>query len=109
MYKRQTQTLQKDPEVARKFVRATQKSWAEAAKDIPGAAAAMEKLAENEPAKDVLIKQLTLCLPLVDTTAPGVNAEATWTETIDLMTKHAELKDAGAPSKYWSGTYATKG
>jgi NitT/TauT family transport system substrate-binding protein len=102
-------TLAKDPELVKAFVRATQKSWAEAAKDIPGAAAAMEKLAENEPAKDVLIKQLTLCLPLVDTTAPGVNAETTWTETIDLMTKHAELKDAGAPSKYWSGTYATKG
>jgi NitT/TauT family transport system substrate-binding protein len=102
-------TLAKDPALVKAFVRATQKSWAEAAKDVPGAAAAMEKLAENEPAKDVLVKQLTLCLPLVDTTQPGVNAEAKWVETIELMSTHAELKDAAAPSKYWDSSYAAKG
>jgi NitT/TauT family transport system substrate-binding protein len=99
------QTLSGDKEVAAKFVRATQKSWAEAAKDIPGAVAAMAELAENEPAQEVLTKQLTLCLPLV-AGQPGVNDEAKWKETIDLMTQYGDLKNAGAPSSYWDGSSA---
>jgi NitT/TauT family transport system substrate-binding protein len=104
--------LKNNAETAKKFVKATQKAWAEAAKDINGAADAMAELAENEPPKQVLVKQLTLCVPLLDAQAagaPGVNADAKWTETIELMTKYAELKDPGAPSKYWDSSYATKG
>jgi ABC-type nitrate/sulfonate/bicarbonate transport system substrate-binding protein len=105
-------TLSKDPEMVRAFVRATQKSWAEAAKDIPGATDAMAELAENEPAKEVLVKQFTLAVPLLEQAAgglPGVNPATKWTETIDLMTRYAELKDAGAPEKYWDSGYAGKG
>jgi ABC-type nitrate/sulfonate/bicarbonate transport system substrate-binding protein len=96
------QTLSADKDVAAKFVRATQKSWAEAAKDIPGAVAAMVELAQNEPPQDVLTKQLTLCLPLLEG-APGVNDEGKWKQTIDLMTQYGDLKNAGAPSTYWDG------
>jgi NitT/TauT family transport system substrate-binding protein len=105
-------TLKNDADLVRKFVKATQKSWAEAVKDISGAADAMAELAENEPPKDVLAKQLTLAVPLLDLDkagGPGVNSEAKWTETIGLMAQYAELKDAGAPSKYWESSYATKG
>lgn len=101
-------TLSKDPNVVKAFVRATQKSWAEAAKDIPGAADAMAALAEQEPPKEVLVKQLTLAVSLLQGT-PGVNTEAKWTETISLMSQYAELKDAGAPAKYWDGSYASQG
>jgi NitT/TauT family transport system substrate-binding protein len=101
-------TLSKDPNIVKAFVRATQKSWAEAAKDIPGAADAMVALAEQEPPKEVLIKQLTLAVSLLQGT-PGVNTEAKWTETISLMSQYAELKDAGAPAKYWDGSYASQG
>jgi NitT/TauT family transport system substrate-binding protein len=101
-------TLSGDKEVAAKFVRATQKSWAEAGKDIPGAVAAMAELAENEPAQEVLTKQLTLCLPLLQGT-PGVNDEAKWKQTIDLMTQYGDLKNAGAPSTYWDGSHAKSG
>ncbi|OLB79725.1 MAG: sulfonate ABC transporter substrate-binding protein [Actinobacteria bacterium 13_2_20CM_2_71_6] len=103
------ETLNKDPELARKFVRATQKSWAEAAKDIPGAVDAMAELAENEPPKDVLTKQLTLAIPLLEldkAAAPGVNSNDKWAGTIELMTKYADLKNAGTPATYWDGTYA---
>jgi NitT/TauT family transport system substrate-binding protein len=89
-------------------VRATQKSWAEAVKDVSGAADAMVALAEQEPPKNVLVKQLELAGGLLQGT-PGVNTEAKWTETISLMSQYAELKDAGAPGKYWDGTYAGKG
>jgi len=97
--------LSKDPEVVKAFVRATQKSWAEAVKDIPGAADAMAALAEQEPPKEVLVKQLALAAPLLEG-SPGVNTEARWKETIDLMAQYAELKDAGDPSKYWDSSYA---
>ncbi len=103
-----TEALAQNPDLARKFVRATQKAWQEAAKDIPGAVDAMAELAENEPAKEVLTKQLTLCLPLtqLDKGTPGVNDESKWSETVDLMTKYGNLKDPGSPSKYWDNTYA---
>lgn len=96
-------TLSGDKEVAAKFVRATQKSWSEAAKDIPGAVAAMVEMAENEPPQEVLTKQLTLCLPLLEGT-PGVNDETKWKQTIDLMTQYGDLKNAGSPSTYWDGS-----
>jgi NitT/TauT family transport system substrate-binding protein len=103
-------TLDKDADLARRFVKATQKSWAEAAKDTNGATDAMVELAQNEPAREVLVKQLTLAVGLLDDKgAPGVNTEAKWTGTIDLMTKYADLKNAGAPSKYWDGSYTPKG
>ncbi len=98
----------KNPNLVKAFVRATQKSWSEAAKDIPGAADAMAALADQEPPKDVLVKQLTLAVPLL-LGSPGVNTEAKWTETISLMSQYAELKDAGSPSKYWDPAYAGKG
>jgi ABC-type nitrate/sulfonate/bicarbonate transport system substrate-binding protein len=103
------QTLSGNKDLVARFVRATQKSWSEAAKDIPGAAAAMVELAQNEPPQDVLVKQLTQCLTLLDVGAggaPGVNTEQRWTETINLMAKYADLKNAGAPSTYWDAGQA---
>lgn len=105
------QTLTNDKDLAAKFVKATQKSWAEAIKDIPGAVAAMADMAENEPPQEVLTKQLTLCVPLLEADkagGPGINTETKWSETIDLMTKYADLKDAKAPSAYWDGSLGTK-
>jgi len=106
------ETLQKDADLARRFVKATQKSWAEAVKDIPAAADAMVELAENEPAKEILVKQLTLAVPLLDLAkagTPGVNDEARWTESIDLMKQYGDLKEPGPAAKYWDRSYATKG
>jgi NitT/TauT family transport system substrate-binding protein len=105
------ETLKKDPELARKFVRATQKSWTEASKDTAGAVTAMAGMAENEPPQEVLTKQLELALPLVgaDKETPGVNTDTQWTETVGLMSQYAELKDAGAPTKYWDASFANEG
>ena len=104
-------TLKARGELLKKFVKATQKSWSDAAKDVSGAIDAMAELAQNEPPKEVLTKQLNLCLPLLDAGSgqPGVNTDQKWTETIDLMAKNADLKDPGKPSKYWDGSYASKG
>jgi NitT/TauT family transport system substrate-binding protein len=68
----------------------------------------MVALAEQEPAKTVLVKQLTLAIGLLGST-PGANTDAKWVETISLMSQYADLKDAGSPSKYWDSAYAGKG
>jgi NitT/TauT family transport system substrate-binding protein len=104
-------TMKAKGELLKKFVRATQKSWTEAAKDVPGAIDAMVELADNEPPKEVLTKQLNLCLPLLEagSAGPGVNTDQKWTETINVMSKDAGLKNPGEPSKYWDGSYAVKG
>ncbi len=105
-------TLKDNADLVRRFVRATQKAWAEAVKDIPGAVNAMAELAENEPPVTVLTKQLTLAVPLLQLDkagSPGVNNEADWTGTIDLMAKYADLKSPGAPSKYWDSSFASNG
>ncbi|MGH3877234.1 MAG: ABC transporter substrate-binding protein [Actinophytocola sp.] len=102
-------TLSEQKDMVTRFVRATQKSWAEAAKDVPGAAKAMAGMAENEPPEEVLVKQLTLAQPLLqlDTAGqPGVNTEEQWQDTIDLMTQYADLAEAGAPPEYWDGSHA---
>jgi NitT/TauT family transport system substrate-binding protein len=103
------ETLSGNPELVAKFVRATQKSWAEAVKDIPGAAKAMMDLAENEPPEEVLVQQLELAEPLLqlDTAGqPGANTEEQWQGTIDLMSQYAALEDAGDPAAYWDGAHA---
>ncbi|HWM01100.1 MAG TPA: ABC transporter substrate-binding protein, partial [Actinophytocola sp.] len=102
-------TLSDKKDMVSRFVKATQKSWAEAIEDIPGAAQAMARLAENEPPSDVLVQQLELAEPLLqlDTAGtPGVNTEDQWAGTIELMEQYAELADAGEPAKYWDGSHA---
>jgi NitT/TauT family transport system substrate-binding protein len=106
-----TDTLSQNPDLVKKFVRATQKSWAEAAKDIPGAVDSMAGVAEQAPPKEVMTKQLTLAVGLLATDSvgqPGTDTEAKWTETIDLMTKYANLSNPGRPDSYWDSSYAGK-
>jgi len=103
------ETLSSKKELVGKFVRATQKSWAEAVKDPAAAAKAMVGLAENEPPEAVLVNQLKLAEPLLQLETagePGVNTEEQWTDTIGIMADNAGLKDAGDPAKYWDGSLA---
>jgi NitT/TauT family transport system substrate-binding protein len=103
------QTLSAKKDLVGKFVRATQKSWSEAAKHPQDAAKAMVDMAENEPPEEVLVKQLKLAIPLLQIKtagAPGVNTEEQWTDTVDIMSKNAGLTDAGDASKYWDGSFA---
>jgi NitT/TauT family transport system substrate-binding protein len=105
-------TLANKKDLVAKFVRATQKSWAEAVKNSDEAAAAMADLAENEPPLKVLVQQLKLAEPLLklqEAGKPGVNTEAQWQTSIDLMTKYAKLANAQAPGTYWDGSFAAGG
>jgi NitT/TauT family transport system substrate-binding protein len=103
------ETLSGKKDLVGKFVRATQKSWTEAVNNPEDAAKAMAELAENEPPEEVLVKQLKLAEPLLDLETagePGVNTEEQWSDTIDLMSQYAGLKEPGEPSKYWDGSFA---
>jgi len=103
------ETLSGKKDLVGKFVRATQKSWAEAVKDPAAAAKSMVELAENEPPEKVLVDQLKLAEPLLqlDTAGqPGHNTEDQWNDTIGLMAQYSGLKDAGEPAKYWDGSHA---
>jgi NitT/TauT family transport system substrate-binding protein len=102
-------TLKSKPDLVRRFVKATQQSWAAAAKDVPGAVDAMVGVAERTPPKDVMVKQLTLAVGLLgDPTTPGVDDQARWTETINLMSKYGGLRQAADPSAYWDPSFAAK-
>jgi NitT/TauT family transport system substrate-binding protein len=105
-------TLSGKPDLVRHFVKATQDSWAAAAKDIPGAVDAMSDTAENKPSKEIMTKQLTLAVGLLGTDSggmPGVNSDAKWNETIDLMSQFAGLDPKGQPTTYWDASYTSKG
>jgi NitT/TauT family transport system substrate-binding protein len=101
-------TITGKADLAKRMVRATRKSWSEAARDIPGAVDAMAAMAEQEPPKEVMTKQLTLATSLLGTpSAPGVNDEAKWNETITLMSKYSGLQAPGAPAAYWNGSFGS--
>lgn len=96
-------------DLVRRMVKATQQSWAAAAKDIPGAVNAMAGVAQAPP-KEVMVKQLTLAVGLLGTTTnPGVDDAAKWTETINLMARYGGLQRASQPDTYWDPSFATKG
>jgi NitT/TauT family transport system substrate-binding protein len=103
-------TLDQDPALVRRFVAATQQAWTAAAQDIPGAVAAMAVHVGQAPPQKVIVKQFTLALSLLGPNggrSPGVNAEATWAETIGLLAKSGDIKKPGPPSRYWDPSYAT--
>jgi len=104
------EVLRTKPDVVRRLIRATQQSWAQAARDMPGAVEAMIALADQEPPKEVLTKQLALAVSLLgpDVTRAGINDDAKWTETISLLAKHAGLPKSGPPDMFWDSSFAIR-
>jgi NitT/TauT family transport system substrate-binding protein len=104
-------TLAKDPELVRAFLRASIRSWEEAARDPAGAVEAMSKRAEKAPPATVLAKQWEKTLSLMHTTStagmrPSINVEADWQATIDILARYSDLKNPGKPSDYWDASFA---
>ena len=102
--------LKKDPQLAKDFFHAAQRSWTEAAKHEADAVAAEAKLAENAPPKDVMAKQFA------DHAGPAAHAqdegpadrrerpEPTGRSTIAVVTKYLGLKNPGKPDAYWDAS-----
>lgn len=106
--------LQKDPELVRKMVAATQEAWAAAEKAPEAAAESMKGAAEQLPSPTVVLEQFKTTLTLLHTDAttgkaPGVNTVEDWKKTIDTFQRTGIIGKASEPSAYWEESVAPKG
>jgi NitT/TauT family transport system substrate-binding protein len=106
--------LQKDPELVKKMVAATQEAWTAAEKAPEAAAESMKGAAEQLPSPTVVLEQFKTTLTLLHTDAtkgkaPGVNSVDDWKKTIDTFQQTGIIKAASEPSAYWEESVAPKG
>jgi NitT/TauT family transport system substrate-binding protein len=106
--------LQKDPELVKKMVAATQEAWSAAEKAPEAAAESMKGAAEQLPSPTVVLEQFRTTLTLLHTDAtkgraPGVNTADDWKKTIDTFQRTGIIKEAAEPSVYWEESAAPKG
>ena len=106
--------LQKDPELVKKMVAATQEAWTAAEKSPDAAAESMKGAAEQLPSPTVVLEQFKTTLTLLHTDAtkgkaPGVNSVDDWKKTIDTFKQTGIIKEASEPSAYWEESVAPKG
>jgi NitT/TauT family transport system substrate-binding protein len=106
--------LQKDPELVRKMVAATQEAWTAAEKAPEAAAESMKGAAEQLPSPTVVLEQFKTTLTLLHTDAtkgkaPGVNTVEDWKKTIDTFQRTGIIGKASEPSAYWEESAAPKG
>jgi NitT/TauT family transport system substrate-binding protein len=106
--------LKSNRALAQAFMRATIRSWQEAAKHRAEAVDAEEKLAEKPPERPVLAKQFDENLQLLHTPAtrampPGVNTAKDWANTISVVAKYLGLKNPQPPTTYWDPSIAGRG
>lgn len=102
-------TIKDDPDLVRRFVRASQRSW-QAAIDDPQAAvdAAMKVKPDLNPT--TLLTQLTTTITLLDSPNTkgkpiGYGAEADWEETKDLLIKYRDLETEMPASSFHTNEF----
>ena len=106
--------LQKDPDLVKKMVQATQEAWTAAEKDPQAAADSMKGAAEQLPSATVVLEQFKTTLTLLHTDAtkgkaPGVNTVDDWKKTIETFQRTGIISKASEPSAYWEESVAPKG
>ncbi|GAB2864040.1 ABC transporter substrate-binding protein [Lentzea nigeriaca] len=106
--------LQKNPELVKKMVAATQEAWSAAEKAPEAAAESMKGAAEQLPSPAVVLEQFRTTLTLLHTEAtkgkaPGVNTADDWKKTIDTFQETGIIKETAEPSAYWEESVAPKG
>ena len=106
------ETIDRNPELVRKFVRATQKSLAYATAHQDEAIAALAKV-KPDLDRDLAAKQLAAGLTLVRATG-GANqplgwmAPADWESTLRLMKEYQELQTDLTPTSFYSEAFIAK-
>ena len=90
-----TDLIKSNPDLVRRFVRATAKSWEEAKKN-PGAAVDAALKAKPDLNRQSTLEQLMVDIELLDSANSkgriGWGAQADWDQTIDLLKKYRDLK-----------------
>lgn len=102
-------TIEENPELVEAFVRATTRSFEEAADNPEDAVSAMFENVEATHPEEVLAQQFEQTLTLLHTPntenmRPGVNAEDDWQETIDLLVEAMGVEDQ-PPSHFWDASF----
>ena len=91
----QGDTIKNKPDLVRRFVRATVKSWEEAKKN-PGAAVDAALKAKPDLDRQSTLEQLMVDIDLLDSPNSkgriGWGAQADWDQTIDLLRKYRDLQ-----------------
>ena len=90
-----TDLIKNNPDLVRRFVRATAKSWEEAKKN-PGDAVDAALKAKPDLNRQSTLEQLMVDIELLDSANSkgriGWGAQADWDQTIDLLKKYRDLK-----------------
>jgi NitT/TauT family transport system substrate-binding protein len=90
-----TDLIRNNPDLVRRFVRATVKSWEEAKKD-PGAAVDAALKVKPDLNRQSTLEQLMVDIDLLDSPNSrgriGWGAQADWDQTLDLLKKYRDLK-----------------
>ena len=90
-----TELIKTNPELVRRFVRATAKSWEEAKKN-PGAAVDAALKAKPDLNRQSTLEQLMVDIELLDSPNSkgriGWGSQADWDQTIDLLKKYRDIK-----------------
>jgi NitT/TauT family transport system substrate-binding protein len=100
------ETLQKNPDLAKRFMRATQKSWVEAAKNID---AAVEAHIKHNPKEDAKFTKYTFSKSLDVVTTKhskgkpfGWMAKEDWEQTLIVLEKYGGMKGRKATEAYYT-------
>lgn len=100
--------IQEDPELVEAMVRATSRSFLEAADNQDAAVKAMAAGAEQAPEESVLSAQLAATIELLnleEAPVPGTNTEEQWTDTLTFLSENTDFDGEVAPTEYWDATF----
>ncbi|WP_265520414.1 ABC transporter substrate-binding protein [Oerskovia flava] len=101
-------TIEGDPDLVEAMVRATSRSFLEAADDREAAVAAMAEGAEQAPDENVLAAQLDATIELLgldQAPAPSVNTEQQWVDTLTFLSENTDFDGAVTSTDYWDGSF----
>jgi NitT/TauT family transport system substrate-binding protein len=103
------ETIAENPELVERFMRATVRSWQEAVENPDDAVDSMSRGADATHPTNVLAAQFEhtvdlLYTPNTEGGQPGLNAEADWEETIDLLVGGMGVADE-PPSHFWDPSF----
>src|SRR6266513_3896550 len=104
------ETAKKNPDLVRRFVRATIKSWEEAKKN-PGAAVDAALKVKPDLNRQSTLEQLQVDIELLDSPNSkariGWGAQADWDQTLDLLKQYRDLKTTEPWTAFHTNEFVT--
>jgi len=105
-----TDLIKSNPDLVRRFVRATIKSWEESKKN-PGAAVDAALKVKPDLNRQSTLEQLQVDIELLDSPNSkgriGWGAQADWDQTLDLLKKYRDLKTTEPWTAFHTNEFVT--